>query len=253
MKAPITGTTSVSKSDLFGVHARSSTRSLRFSAIDQEVKSDPAHIYVFRLTRPYIEGKKVLDIGCWTGEFIKLLAGYSSLSVGIDIEKRALKVANANIPDAHFIVASVFNAPFREETFDVVTFWTVIEHLPKGSEKDALLEINRILKKNGLLFLSTENFHFLSILLDPAFFIAGHRHYSKNEIKKLLTSSGFIVEAMFTNEGLFRCLYFLFFYFFKHILRKKISKTLQKFFNVLQEKELSKGKGFKTLFAIGKK
>jgi hypothetical protein len=127
---------------------------------------------------------------------------------------------------------------------DLVTFWTVIEHLPLNGEMAALREINRTLKENGKLFMSTENSHALSKLFDPAYFLAGHRHYSGEQLAAYLKGSDFEVESHFIREGLFRCLSILLLYFSKHITRHPLRKDP---FRHLSEREYLHN-GFKTIF-----
>ena len=226
-------------------------RKLKFSeTTDASIEPSLGHRFVFGITRPYVEDKVILDVGCWTGSYISLIVNANShMVVGIDIEKRALKVAKSATLNANFIMASVFNMPFRENTFDVITFWTVIEHLPVNKELNALCEIKRVLKKGGKLFMSTENDHILSKLLDPAYFLAGHRHYSIRRLAQLLTSANFKLENYFIKEGLFRCINLMIFYIFKHVLKKPLRRSI---FGNLARSEYQR-RGFNTLFIIASK
>lgn len=81
--------------------------------------------------------------------------------------------ARKKIPKASFFVGSVNNLPFEDNSFDVVIFLAVLEHIPKDTEPQALAEIHRVLKPNGLLILETPNKHLFSFLLDPAYFLLG--------------------------------------------------------------------------------
>ena len=70
--------------------------------------------------------------------------------------------------------------------------WEVIEHIPPNNETRARGELARVLKDNGILLLSTPNDHLISILLDPAYFLRGHRHYNISKIKEIIQSTGFV-------------------------------------------------------------
>lgn len=66
--------------------------------------------------------------------------------------------------------------------------WEVIEHIPPNTETHALRELFRVLKNGGSFLLSAPNDHLISKLLDPAYFLRGHRHYHINKIAKLMES-----------------------------------------------------------------
>lgn len=187
-------------------------------------KTEPKgeHKFYFSFSKEYIKNKKVLDIGAWAGPFEALIYSQAKEITAVDVEEQALKVLKQNLPNVKCVKANAHNLPFGKETFDVVTFWDVIEHIPVGYELATLLEINRVLKKNGKLFLATVNKNFWSDLLDPAYYLAGHRHYTENQLVKMLTDAGFKIEETKKTGSFFSSFYALFFYFFKHILRMKM-------------------------------
>jgi SAM-dependent methyltransferase len=116
------------------------------------------------------------------------------------ISKYKLRVLKCNIESERF--------PFAEECFDLVIFNETFEHLGKNPFY-ALREINRVLKKDGILMLSTPNLYsigsIISFLLgrgfnDPVeeldkvnkYGHMGHiRIYSHRELEKMLRVSGF--------------------------------------------------------------
>lgn len=80
--------------------------------------------------------------------------------------------------------------PFKKNSFDIVAMWEVLEHLPKGEELFAFMEINRVLRKDGVLLLSTPYADYRARYLDP-FWYFGHRHYTKEKINWFLDEGGF--------------------------------------------------------------
>lgn len=167
---------------------------------------------------------KILDIGCWTGPLEHLLVKEDCEVTGIDIEDEPLKVARKNFPKFKFYKKSIIDGrPFNKEKFDKVLFFMVIEHIPPGTEEVALKNINKVLKKNGMIFLSTMANNPLSFLGDPAF-VFGHRHYSKARLNGLLKKTGFSVKEVNYNGGIFNILYAFLLYFFKYVLRKSEPK-----------------------------
>lgn len=204
-----------------------------FRKIDKaEAKGE--HKFYFSFAKDYIKGKKVLDIGSWTGPFEILIYDLAKEITAVDIEERALKVLKRNLPKVATVKAVSHKLPFRDGTFDVVCFFDVIEHIPAGYELATMQEINRVLKKGGYLFLATPHSNILSKVFDPAYFLASHRHYSDNSLLSMLKDSGFKVEKILHRGSFFSSFYALSFYFFKHVLRTKmpnisyIEKTMEK-------------------------
>jgi ubiquinone/menaquinone biosynthesis C-methylase UbiE len=76
-------------------------------------------------------GKRVLEIGCGEGRLTWRYASASSLTVGLDPDKNALRVARLDRPSdlteaVHFANAQSEHLPFRKETFDLaVLAWSL--------------------------------------------------------------------------------------------------------------------------------
>lgn len=156
----------------------------------------------YSFSRPFIANKKVLDVGCWTGLFAKYALAYAKEVVGIDPGEKAIELARKLAPKAKFTVGSAEKLPFFKNSFDAVTLFDVLEHVPQKKEEEVIREINRVLKPNGHLVITTPNKHFLSILMDPAYFLYGHRHYSLKALQKMLKQNGFQIIHSFTQGGL---------------------------------------------------
>src|SRR3990167_10132345 len=187
-----------------------------FRKIDKaEAKGE--HKFYFSFAKDYIKGKKVLDIGSWTGPFEILIYDLAKEITAVDIEEKALKVLKKNLPKVKTVKALSHKLPFQNGTFDVVCFFDVIEHIPQGYELATMQEINRVLKRGGYLFIATVNKNFWSDLLDPAYWLADHRHYTKDHLSLLLSDSGFSVEKVKITGSFFTSSYAISFYFFNHI------------------------------------
>jgi ubiquinone/menaquinone biosynthesis C-methylase UbiE len=56
-----------------------------------------------------------------------------SLFIGLDLDLKGVQIAkgnNASNKRSEFIVATLYNLPFREQVFDGGTIWEVIELIP---------------------------------------------------------------------------------------------------------------------------
>lgn len=106
----------------------------------------------------WFKGKKCLDAGCGGGRYVVALSKLGADEVvGIDISAEAVAAANARlsvrgINHARVLQASILDIPFPEHSFDYVVSSGVIHHTP--DPKKGFLELDRVLKPGGKLFLS---------------------------------------------------------------------------------------------------
>lgn len=92
-------------------------------------------------------GRKVLDNGCGTGWFGKLLQEKGADVIGTDISDSLLKEALQFIPTKK---ASSYELPFGDEYFDYVLSFMVIHIL--DDPKKAIKEAHRVLKSKGKFY-----------------------------------------------------------------------------------------------------
>src|SRR3989344_3584814 len=103
-----------------------------------------------------------LDIGCGDGRLTALIAGRVKKVIGLDhqqfpVEMAKLILGHQGIQNASFEVGDARKLRFTDGSFDVVTCFDVIEHLPKEDAGKMIKEITRVLKKGGWLCLTTPN------------------------------------------------------------------------------------------------
>ena len=99
--------------------------------------------------------KTLLDIGCGTGDFLKEAQENNWSIFGIEPNDDARTIANQKTNNSVFNIDRL--RQFNEHTFDVITLWHVLEHLPKLEEQIAILK--RLLKENGTLIVAVPNYH----------------------------------------------------------------------------------------------
>lgn len=110
--------------------------------------------YVFAL--PLVESRSVLDIACGTGYGLGFLKSAAARVTGVDIDLEAAKEAKSECDERTSVLLGDGSAlPFADESFDAITSFETLEHLHK--RKQFLSELKRVLRKNGLLILSTPN------------------------------------------------------------------------------------------------
>lgn len=140
----------------------------------------------------------ILDIGCGDGEFLKVMVDRGWQASGIDISDGAKKslVKKKSINVYHKDLREI---RLQDESFDVVTLWQVLEHLDKPG--NYLAEINRILKRDGVLVISIPNIDsFQSRFSGNKWFhldLPRHQcHFTPRTISKLMNDSKFLIKEI---------------------------------------------------------
>ncbi|MGQ9705693.1 MAG: class I SAM-dependent methyltransferase [bacterium] len=96
----------------------------------------------------YINGGKILDVGCGHGFFLEILNSNWD-AYGIDPSVSAVEVARRN---GHNVVLGAFNeASFPPNYFDCITCLHVLEHT--SNPKKFLMKSNYLLKKGGIIYI----------------------------------------------------------------------------------------------------
>jgi len=194
-----------------------------------------------------VKNKKILDIGCGFGWFEQdVLSRGVKQVVGIEISEEDLKAAKTiKNKKVMFKVAGALKLPFENASFDSVVAWEVIEHIPRNTENKMFQEVGRVLKKSGVFYLSTPYDFPLSKYLDPAWWLIGHRHYSKDILSSYGKKQGFYVKEMYVKGRFWNLINLLNMYVCKWVFRRK-----QLFKKALSKKEESefKREGFMGIF-----
>lgn len=198
-----------------------------------------------------IKNKTVVDVGSSFGWLEKeILKLKPKKIIGIEPSKEALSIARKNVKNVEFIEASALNIPVKSQSTDLVIFFDVIEHVPVNTEEKALLEINRILKQNGKLLLTTPNNFWLNNLMDPAWYF-GHRHYTDEKLDKLLRATGFKKIVANKRGGMGTLIFMFWFYLSKLILR--IPHPRNQFMENLDDLSYSGVNGYVTHYIVAQK
>ena len=128
----------------------------KFNEID-EIYAE--HLNRYKAVLPFVKNKKILDAACGVGYGSYILSKNGKQVYGIDIDEESIKYAkkNFNRKNLHFVKASIENLPFDNDFFDIVVSFETIEHVNEIMQNKFLNEIERVLKKEGILFISTPN------------------------------------------------------------------------------------------------
>ena len=115
---------------------------------------------IIRLTSDIpLKDKTVLDIGCGSGMISAHFSGKGASVYGIDISENMIQQADAFVQSrnmkAEFSIGDAANLQFPDKHFDLITCISVIEWMDE--DRNALLEIKRVLKPNGIAIMSVPN------------------------------------------------------------------------------------------------
>jgi ubiquinone/menaquinone biosynthesis C-methylase UbiE len=139
-------------------------------------------------------GASVLEAGCGTGHFSKVLGDrYGWRMTPLDLGREGLAYARGY--ELHRLVQGDIAAlPFDNAAFDGLLSMDVLVHLPRGGESGALAEFARVLKPGGWLALRVSA---LDILRSRHSEFAHERQrFTKARLKQRVEAAGFQVERI---------------------------------------------------------
>lgn len=135
---------------------------------------------------------KALDVGCSSGDGMRLLHEVGWDVYGLDVNKDAIERANDLFPGRAFL-GQIEDMNWPDEEFDLVRMSHVLEHLRNPLE--TLIGIRRILKVGGHLIISMPNTNSLEALLFQSTWHAWDFphlwHFNRQTTRGILTASGF--------------------------------------------------------------
>lgn len=100
-----------------------------------------------------LEGKRILDIGCGLGMYIKGFRAFSDQVYGIDVDFDKLVEARAELPNLSVALAEAL--PFPDGCFDIVLLHEVIEHV--DDDRWAAQEAYRVTRGEGRIVIFAPN------------------------------------------------------------------------------------------------
>ena len=123
------------------------------SAVSGQIETEHHHRYL--LAREFCRGRDVLDVASGEGYGTALLAQVARHAVGVEIDGAVVEAARTEFAHStlEFRQGDARALPLEDASIDVVVSFETLEHL---EEHDIFLkELHRVLRRDGLLIIST--------------------------------------------------------------------------------------------------
>ena len=145
---------------------------------------------------------KVLDLGCGGGRDVQYFADFKLEAVGIDASIKLIDEAKKRV-NGNFEVMDMRNLTFKDEEFNGVWAQDAISYVTKEDVINVLKHISRILKKEGVFFISvrkgSDEILILHEKLGKNEVMVGF--YEINELEALLREAGFEIMNTYIQDG----------------------------------------------------
>lgn len=108
--------------------------------------------------------RQLLDVGSGYGSFVLLARAHGLDAVGVELAAYEVAFARRRLgrtrpdddPETVYREGSAVDLPYGDASFDAVTLWNVIEHVP--DYRRAIAEAARVLRPGGALFVLAPNY-----------------------------------------------------------------------------------------------
>lgn len=153
--------------------------------------------FIIRKSIIIVPGGKLLDVGCGSGNFLKIARGLGMVPVGVDSYSGVKNIYN-------YEGITIYSQPFEEvnfldNSFDIITLNHVFEHV--GNPRMVLQKLQKLIKPGGTIILNTPNAQSFNFFLFRSYFqaIDSPRHlylYTIDNIKKYCTEVGLKIQKI---------------------------------------------------------
>lgn len=144
---------------------KTSPNEVRSHSFDAERARTYFHRYVEFVSDIAPKDGKILDVGCGSGWSSSLLAEKGFFVSGVDLDANAFEPVETE--NCRFHAGSVMELPFPDNSFDIVTSYQMLEHVP--DPELGLQEMLRVLKPGGKFCLIGPNCISIGVSLKTIF------------------------------------------------------------------------------------
>ena len=145
---------------------------------------------------------RILDLGCGSGRDSKIFSDNGHAVVGIDLSGKMIKIAKKSVKNAKFKVMDIMKLNFKSNSFDGVWANASLVHIRKIDIIKIVKKCHKILKKNGIFYLSLKEGQ-------GEFLIPDERYgnikkfwslFKREEMEKILKEGGFKIMKSYVKK-----------------------------------------------------
>lgn len=128
--------------------------------IEKNITQTLEEIYLIETLN--LDNKKILELGCGNAKMTKEIAsnGFNRKVIACEVDEiQHNKNLELEIPNIEFKLCGAQNIHLQDDFVDMVFLFKSFHHIPKEFMKKALSEIKRVLKPNGLVYISEPLFY----------------------------------------------------------------------------------------------
>lgn len=149
------------------------------------------------LVERFCQSGRLLDVGCAGASFLLALDPDKWHRVGIDTSSHAVTMVRSRFPELEIYRGDIFLTDLDAQSFDVITFWHVFEHV--ADPEEVLLRVKSLLRPGGYVIVSLPNFSSYQARLFNHYWFAldvpRHlHHFSPYSLERLISKSGMLLE-----------------------------------------------------------
>jgi ubiquinone/menaquinone biosynthesis C-methylase UbiE len=137
-------------------------------------------------------GANVLDAGCGAGIPISQILNERFRVTGVDFSEAQIELAKKNVPNATFLCEDMTSLEFPDNSFDGITSYYAVIHIPREEHQQLLEKFHRMLKLGGCALICLGVEHLIDDLDEN---YLGTRmywsHFDSETYLKLLKDCGF--------------------------------------------------------------
>jgi SAM-dependent methyltransferase len=137
------------------------SKELVSAGYDAQDASGRHHHYLLRAAKAgLLKPGEALDLGCGSGRRATAELAHAGFRVtGLDVSPRSIDIARRELPGVRFVVGDMAAATFRAESFDLVTAFYSIIHLPAEEHAALLRRVAAWLRPGGGFIASLSSDH----------------------------------------------------------------------------------------------
>lgn len=171
-------------------------------ALQEGIKHQFNHLRLEQFEK-MCEGRKILDVGCAMGTFLKAAKERKWDVHGVEFSSAAAKKAIKLFGKQKIHLGTLAFAPFPKNFFDCITMFDVIEHM--DDPVAVLRECRSFLRPGGVLIVETANIDSLVAKIRKkqwGYFLLGHLvYFSRKTLRLALQKAGFrSVDILYGDE-----------------------------------------------------